>query len=113
VTGFYPVELADVTAGDKNASGQKTGGRKREKDRDQNVDQEKGFSVIVQDKDGSLFKRLYGFSGYHVRLISKTPAARRDMLIAMNDAPAVNPGSSAPEEPAGWWRKILRRWHRR
>ena len=110
VTGFYPVELADVTARELV---KQTGGRNRERDREQNTDQEKGFSVIVQDKDGALFKRIYGFSGYHVRLISKTPVARRDTLIAMSDAPAVDAGSSAPAEPGGWWRKMMRRWRKR
>ena len=111
VTGFYPVELADVTAGE--LASKKTSSRNRERERDQNGDQEKGFSVIVQDKGGALFKRIYGFSGYHVRLISKTPVMRRDSLLALGDAPAADPGSSAPEEPGGWWHKILRRWRRR
>jgi SH3-like domain-containing protein len=111
VTGFYPVELADVTAGE--VAGKKTGGRNREGDRNQNADQEKGFSVIVQDKGGALFKRTYGFSGYHVRLISKTAVTRRDTLLPMGDTPAADLRSSAAVEPGGWWRKILRRWHRR
>ncbi len=112
VTGFYPVELADVGAGELV---KKTGGRNREKDRDQNADQEKGFSVIVQDKNGALFKRIYGFSGYHVRLISKSPVTRRDTLIAMSDAPAADTDaeSNAPAQSGGWWQKIMRRWRRR
>ncbi len=110
VTGFFPVELADVTAGEPL---KKTGGRNRDRDRDQDADQEKGFSVIVQDKDGALFKRIYGFSGYHVRLISKTPVTRRDTLIAMSDAPVVDADSSAPPELGGWWQKMMRRWRRR
>jgi len=108
VTGFYPVELADVTAGE--TGDKKTGDRNR--DRDQNADQEKGFSVVVQDKDGALFKRTYGFSGYHVRLISKTPMARRDSPMAVGAATAAAEPRAAVE-PGGWWRKILRRWHRR
>ena len=110
LTGFYPVELADVTAGE--VLGKKTSGRNRERDRDQNGEQEKGFSVIVQDKDGALFKRTYGFSGYHVRLISKTPVRRRDTPLAMGSAPTLNAGPAAAAEPGGWWRKILRRWRR-
>ena len=116
VTGFYPVELADVTAaesGDKNAGGRKTSGRNRESDRDPSADQEKGFSVIVQDKDGALYKRIYGFSGYHVRLITKTPVTRRDPLLTANDAPAADAGSSGITEPGGWWQRIMRRWRGR
>jgi hypothetical protein len=111
VTGYYPVELADVTTGEMG--GKKTGGRNRERDRGQNAEQEKGFSVVVQDKDGALYKRTYGFSGYHVRLISKTPVPRRDTPPAMGDAPAVDAEPNAAAEPGGWWHKILGRWHRR
>jgi len=116
VTGFYPVELADVNAAapdDKKTCGKKTGGRNRERDRDQNADQEKGFSVLVQDKDGALYKRIYGFSGYHVRLISKTAAARRDVLLAADGVQTPNVGSSAAQEPDGWWHKMMRRWRHR
>jgi SH3-like domain-containing protein len=31
------------------------------------------FSVVVREKDGKQYKRTYGFSGYHVRMISKIP----------------------------------------
>jgi hypothetical protein len=110
VTGFYPVELADVNAGELV---KKSGGRRGARDRDQNADQEKGFSVIVQDKDGALYKRVYGFSGYHVRLISKTPVARRDTLLAMGDAPAADAEPSTAAEQGGWWQKMMRRWRRR
>jgi hypothetical protein len=27
--------------------------------------------VVLREKDGKLYKRTYGFSGYHVRMISK------------------------------------------
>ena len=109
VTGFYPVELADVTAGElvKKASG-----RNRGRYQDQNADQEKGFSIIVQDRNGALYKRVYGFSGYHVRLISKTPVTRRDTLLAMGDAPAADAEPSTAAE-GGWWQKMMRRWRRR
>ena len=113
VTGFYPVELADVTAGELVKTGSKKTGRNRETDRDQIADQDKCFSVIVPDKTGALFKRIYGFSGYHVRLISKSPVTRRDALIAMSDAPAAEAGSNAPAESGGWWQNMMRRWRRR
>jgi len=48
VQGFYPVEAAPL-------AGQ----------------EEKAFSVVLREKDGKLYKRTYGFSGYHVRMISK------------------------------------------
>ena len=49
VKGYYPLEAVDLS------------------DRD-----EKGFSLVVEEKDGMQYKRTYGFSGYHIRLISKT-----------------------------------------
>jgi hypothetical protein len=104
------VELADVTAGELV---KKNGARNPGRDRDQIADQEKGFSVIVQDKDGALYKRVYGFSGYHVRLISKTPVARRDTLLARGDAPAADVEPSTAAEQGGWWPKMMRRWRRR
>jgi hypothetical protein len=50
VQGFYPVEAAPLPG-----------------------QEERGFSVVVREKDGKLYKRTYGFSGYHVRMISKDP----------------------------------------
>jgi len=114
VTGYYPVELADLAPRELvKETGSKKTGRNREKDRDQTAEQEKGFSVLVQDKDGSLYKRIYGFSGYHVRLISKTPATRRDAPIAAVRGPSADAGPSAAAAPGGWWQKIMRRWRRR
>lgn len=31
------------------------------------------FSVVLQDKDGQFYQRTYAFSGYRVKMISKTP----------------------------------------
>ena len=110
VTGFYPVELADVTAG---TCSKKTGGRIG-KDRDQNADQEKGFSLVVQDKDGALYKRTYGFSGYHVRLISKTPVARRDSLIARRRCACGGCGTKRSQQNrADGGARFMRRWRGR
>ncbi len=115
VTGFYPVELADVTAGElaKTTGSKKTGARNRERERDQNADQEKGFSVMVQDKDGALYKRIYGFSGYHVRLISKTPVTHPDTMVARDNGPAVDAEPGPAAEQGGWWQRLMRRWRRR
>jgi hypothetical protein len=48
VQGFYPIETEPLPGQD-----------------------EKAFSVVLREKDGKLYKRTYGFSGYHVRMISK------------------------------------------
>jgi hypothetical protein len=34
---------------------------------------ELAFSLVIEEKDGRLYKRTYGFAGYHVRMISKAP----------------------------------------
>ena len=96
VTGFFPVELVAVPV-DKKASGAP----------------EKGFSLIVQDKDGALYKRTYGFSGYHVRLISKTAAARNEASPGAGSVPVVEGRSSQSKETDGWWRRMMRRWRGR
>jgi SH3-like domain-containing protein len=31
------------------------------------------FSVVLQDKDGQFYKRIYAFSGYRVKMLSKVP----------------------------------------
>jgi len=50
VQGFYPIQ-AEALPGQE----------------------EKAFSVVLREKDGKLYQRTYGFAGYHVRMISKTP----------------------------------------
>ena len=50
VQGFYPVEAAPLPG-----------------------QEEKAFSVVLREKDGRLYKKTYGFSGYHVRMIEKVP----------------------------------------
>jgi len=96
VTGFFPVILADVPA-DKKASGPP----------------EKGFSLLVQDKDGALYKRTYGFSGYHVRLISKTPVVREEAAPGAATISVVDTKSTQPPPTNGWWRRLMRRWRGR
>jgi hypothetical protein len=50
VQGFYPIEATPLPG-----------------------QEEKAFSIVLREKDGKLYKRTYGFSGYHVRMISKIP----------------------------------------
>ncbi len=96
VTGFFPVVLADVPA-DKKASGPP----------------EKGFSLLVQDKDGALYKRTYGFSGYHVRLISKTEVVREETAPGAATVSVVDAKSAQAQQTEGWWRRFMRRWRGR
>jgi hypothetical protein len=92
LTGFYPLQLAEVPGG-----------------------KEKGFSLLALDKDGMLYQRTYGFSGYHVRLISKTPAPRTGGASATADVLMTDAGARSSEAD-GWWRKLSawpRRWFNR
>jgi SH3-like domain-containing protein len=50
VQGFYPIESSPLPG-----------------------QEEKAFSVVLREKDGKMYKRTYGFAGYHVRMISKIP----------------------------------------
>lgn len=50
VQGFYPIEPVALPGQEENA-----------------------FSVVLREKDGKLYRRTYGFTGYHVRMISKVP----------------------------------------
>ena len=96
VTGFFPVVLADVPV-DKKASGPP----------------EKGFSLLVQDKDGALYKRTYGFSGYHVRLISKTTVVRGEAAPGAATISVADAKSTRPQQTESWWRRFVQRWRGR
>jgi hypothetical protein len=94
VKGYYPVETQAVPG-----------------------QEEKTFSLVLEDKDGNSYKRTYGFSGYHVRVISKTPHARV-LEAAQTQASRTPEPSPVPESSQergwrsklrGWWRGWFRR----
>jgi hypothetical protein len=70
------------------------------------------FSLVVEEKDGSLYRRTYGFRGYHIRMISKEP------FRAPQDLPEVRPAAgfdaAPPEQPAGdsWRGRVRALWKR-
>jgi len=90
VTGYFPVAL------EQNSS-----------------ESEQAFSLVLQDKDGKLYKRTYAFSGYRIRMVSKTPYERPpETPVARASTGFV---SSPAQEPAsgGWWAKVTalpQRW---
>ncbi len=96
VMGFFPVALVDLPV-DKKAG----------------AVSEKGFSLIVQDKDGTPYKRTYGFTGYHVRLISKTPVTRNETPAATGTTFTADAGKNQPQETDSWWHRMMRRWRGR
>lgn len=88
VKGYFPVETVDLP--DK---------------------QEKGFSVILEDKDGQLYKRVYGFSGYRIRMISKTPYQPPAELPIVSDARSFE-SPPEPERPDSGVLDRIRGWFR-
>lgn len=69
---------------------------------------ENGFALVLEDKDGKLYLRTYTFSGYHVRMLSKTPYQPAAAL------PERKPDAAPVEDrPATGWREKLRDWRKR
>ena len=96
VIGFFPLQLASVP-------------------RDKSGVKEQGFSLGTQEKDGALMTRTYAFSGYHVRVVSKTPVAQaKETAAARTETAAVSDAARESAAPAaGWWQKAWRRWFAR
>jgi hypothetical protein len=90
VTGYFPVAL------EPNSSAS-----------------EQAFSLVLQDKDGKLYKRTYAFSGYRIRMISKTPFERPpETPVARASTGFVSPPAQEPAS-GGWWAKVTalpQRW---
>jgi hypothetical protein len=93
VKGYYPVEAVELP------------------DRES-----KGFSVVLEDKDGKLYKRTYAFSGYHIRMIRKEPHQLPPDLPAVSEARTFDssPGPAPVEKSwldavRGWWDRTLGR----
>ncbi|HVP00182.1 MAG TPA: SH3 domain-containing protein [Bryobacteraceae bacterium] len=78
VQGFYPIETHDLP--DK---------------------EEKAFSVVLREKDGKLYKRTYAFSGYHVRMMSKTPYTPPPPLPEVRTTRDFDPPPPPPQESVG------------
>ena len=83
VKGYYPVEVQSAPGED-----------------------EKTFSLVIEDKDGKLYQRTYGFAGYHVRMISKTPYQQPPSLPEMRDVRSFDPLPAAPAAESGWREKL-------
>ena len=72
------------------------------------------FSVVLEDKDGQLYKRTYAFSGYRVKMTSKVPY---QPPAATPEVRTTQTFEEAKAEPAAGWRDRLRdlrqRWLKR
>jgi SH3-like domain-containing protein len=83
VQGFYPIETQSLPG-----------------------EEEKSFSVVVREKDGNLYKRTYGFSGYHVRMVSKTPYTPPPALPEVRASRNFDPPPAPAQESAGIRQKL-------
>ncbi|MGH7973601.1 MAG: hypothetical protein ACREIC_33200, partial [Limisphaerales bacterium] len=73
---------------------------------------EKDFSLVIEDKDGKLYKRTYAFSGYRVHLISKEIYPGRATLPEVGSSRSFEPVAAPAPAPASW-RQRLRAWRKR
>lgn len=79
-------------------------------------EEEKAFSVVIEDKDGMRYKCTYAFSGYHVRLMSKEPAEARPALPEVRTAQNFDETATPPSTEISWadrFRQWRERWFRR
>ncbi len=74
VKGYYPVATLDLPGSE-----------------------EKGFSVVIEDKDGQTYKRIYGFTGYRVHMISKEPYKPSLLLPEMHSGGNFEPAAPAQD----------------
>ena len=90
IKGYYPVETQDVPGQD-----------------------EKAFSLVLRDKDGTLYKRTYAFSGFHVRMIAKTPYQSAPALPEVRGVRSFDPDPVPPPSESSWRQKLSdlrKRW---
>ncbi len=83
VKGYYPVEAQPAPAQEDQA-----------------------FSVVIEDKDGTIYKRTYAFSGYHVRMISKTPFQPAPELPGVRAAGGFEAAPAQARTEIGWLHKL-------
>ena len=89
VMGYYPLETEPLPGQD-----------------------EKDFSLVIEDKDGHLYTRTYGFSGYHVKMISKTLYQPPPPLPEVR-ATAGFDASPAPAPAVTSWGAKFRDWRKK
>jgi hypothetical protein len=90
VKGYYPLETEPLPGQD-----------------------EKAFSLVIEDKDdGQLYKRTYGFSGYHVRMISKMPYQPPPALPEVRATTGFD-ASPAPAPVGTSWGDKFREWRKK
>src|SRR5580658_8068460 len=76
VKGYYPVEIEPLPG-----------------------QEEKAFSMVLEDKDGQLYKRVFAFNGYHVRMVSKVVYQRPPPLPEVHASAGFEPEAAPPAPP--------------
>jgi hypothetical protein len=80
VEGFYPIEANEST-----------------------------FAVVVREKDGKLYRRTYGFSGYHIRMNSKVAYTPPPELPEVRTTRDFEPPPPPPEVSVSFGQRI-KKW---
>ena len=78
-------------------------------------DDERTFSLVLADKDGTLYQKTYGFSGYRVRMISKTTYAPPPPLPEVRTTHYFSPLPTPAAAETTWGEKLSalkKRWFR-
>ncbi len=73
----------------------------------------KAFTVVLEDKDGKLYRRTYAFNGYRVRMISKIPYQPGAALPEMRASRSFDPVPAQAPAESGWREKLKdlrKRW---
>ncbi len=98
VRGYFPSALhaVEVTEGRKTRTVQ-------------------GFSLVVEEEDGSLMRRTYSFEGYRVRLISKTPWTKLEDPLDLKALAITQPATPKQEQEPGLWDKMKKKlpWNKK
>jgi hypothetical protein len=89
VKGYYPVETVSLPG-----------------------QEEKGFSLVLEDTNGQIYKRTYGFGGYRVHLISKVPYQPSAPLPDVRASTSFSP-PAPPEQAPARWADRFRSWRQR
>lgn len=91
VIGYYPIETkpVEVAEGRKKLTAQ-------------------GFSLIVEDRDGQVWKRTFAFQGYRVRALGKEPWKKPVPFEQpkVSDDPLADFAAATETQAAGWWQKF-------
>jgi hypothetical protein len=89
VKGYYPVETVSLPG-----------------------DNEKAFSLVLEDKDGRLNRCTYAFGGYRVRLVSREPYQTPPPLPEVRAFTSFEPSPPAPTASLSWSDR-LRAWRKK